>query len=165
MKTLHLTNQQHELVVAVLDAIQNGADARTAAQRTMERFEDVQPVGEGSEEEGIIWGLIGKTFDQVRQAPDMIISRDQMSRLWDRYYSIIDVEHEGEVNPDQQRQLRDFIKEAPRRRRRNGVNSGYWIYEDAAGNHLAVGVHLSDSRQPCMCDENIEDVMERSRSI
>jgi hypothetical protein len=162
MKTLHLTSQQHELLVCIVDAIHSGVDARTVAQRTMERFDDVAPVGEGSEEEAIIWGQIHQVFDKVRLAPDRVYNEQDISQLWDRYFGVVPHTHEGPLNDDQQRRLRALIKEAPLKRKKDGsgFTEGYWIY-NIRGHQQAVCISLHLSGESCMCDEELSDVKAR----
>jgi anti-sigma regulatory factor (Ser/Thr protein kinase) len=66
--TLEITKAQQRVLIAIVDAIQFGDDARIAAQRAEERNNDVEPVGEGSEEEHIIWTNIMELFDKIRFA-------------------------------------------------------------------------------------------------
>jgi hypothetical protein len=66
--TLEITKAQQRVLVAIVDAIQFGDDARIAAQRAQERNHDVEPVAEGSEEEEAIWTTIMELFDKVRFA-------------------------------------------------------------------------------------------------
>lgn len=162
MKTLHLTDKQHEILVNILDALQTGADARGAAQRTQERHHDVEPVAEGSEEEAAIWEALHETFNLVRAAPERVYNQSDARALWDRYYAIVGTDET--LGPAQISKLLELIREAPLKRKRDssGLTQGYWIWTAPDGKRLGLGISYHASGEHCMCDEELSDIEART---
>jgi len=67
-KTIVLTEAQHRVLKAIIDATQYGHDPVEAAQRAEEQNNDVMPVADGSEEQQEIWNNIHLLFDIIRLA-------------------------------------------------------------------------------------------------
>ncbi|WLR90962.1 hypothetical protein [Shinella zoogloeoides] len=68
LKTIQITEDEHRVLKAILDATQYGYGPAEAAQRAEERNNDVMPVADGSEEQQQIWDNIHKLFDKIRLA-------------------------------------------------------------------------------------------------
>lgn len=67
-KTIQITENEHRVLRAILDATQYGNDPAEAAQRAEELNNDVMPVADGSEEQQHIWDNIHRLFDKIRLA-------------------------------------------------------------------------------------------------
>ena len=67
-KKIELSQAEHRVIVAIVNAIQFGGDVVGAAQRAEERNNDVKPVAEGSEEHYQIWSNISDLFEKIRLA-------------------------------------------------------------------------------------------------